>query len=470
MRYSSTHLNSSMKMRSTICIQKSEQKTSPTISGLQVDETPSAFSSEHFLPVNNSRPTFSGDRPKDKSFVIDDDYELSGTKGNLTPPPDVFETTRGAKLADSAKTNSETSRKSDLKRASNHEAETPMPPLDVKSFNKLPIWDFEDVYNQDALPRRTTCPQSLRNSKDESFKKIFLPNIRLYMYKDNVNMSEWNRLSHFNNPFGFMGFQYEEVMEAVKLIPKPKEPLFSPKPGSNGCVSCAVVGTGGILNGSRMGKEIDDHDYVIRMNGAVIKGHEEDVGNRTSVYVHTAHSITASKHFYKKYGYTSAPADKGIKYVMIPEGMRDFHWLTGLFKRKTIAAGQYRNLRPWMYYGSQFEESRFYVLHPDFLRYIRNRFLKSDNLNATFWPMVRPTNGAFTIFLALQTCDIVSAYGFMTEDYEKYNNHYYENNVTTQVIFYSNHDYILEKNTWKKLHDIKIIRLYQRMGSKKGTE
>lgn len=30
------------------------------------------------------------------------------------------------------------------------------------------------------------------------------------------------------------------------------------------CIRCAVVGNGGILNGSRKGKEIDEHDYVFR--------------------------------------------------------------------------------------------------------------------------------------------------------------------------------------------------------------
>uniref|UniRef100_UPI0037E93B79 alpha-N-acetylgalactosaminide alpha-2,6-sialyltransferase 1-like n=1 Tax=Semicossyphus pulcher TaxID=241346 RepID=UPI0037E93B79 len=403
----------------------------------------------------------------------EDLYRLIGfqyTKENGTPPPDVFTTTSKAKLAESSKANPVTETKHDRQIVSTRSAETPMPPLARKSFSKLPIWDFEEVYNQDASPRQTTCAQSLRNSQDESFKKAFLPNIRLYMHKDNVNMSEWNRLSHFNNPFGFMEFQYKDVMEAVKLIPKPKEPLFLPKPGSNGCVRCAVVGTAGILNGSKMGKEIDDHDYVIRMNGAVIKGHEEDVGNRTSVYVHTAHSITTSKYLFKKYGYTSAPTDKGIKYVMIPEGMRDFNWLTGLLRRERIATGPYRNSRPWTYYGDQFDESRFYVLHPDFLRYVRNRFLKSRNLNARYWAIVRPTNGAFAIFTALHTCDIVSMYGFMTEDYKKYNNYYFENNVKTHVVFYANHDYILEKNMWKKLHETKIMRLYQRTESETVTE
>ncbi|XP_045925740.1 alpha-N-acetylgalactosaminide alpha-2,6-sialyltransferase 1-like [Micropterus dolomieu] len=349
-------------------------------------------------------------------------------------------------------------------------AETPMPILSRNSFKKLPQWDFEDVYNQDAPRRQTTCAESLRNSKDESFKKAFLPNIRLFLHKDSINMSEWNRLSHFNNPFGFMEYKYNDVMTSLKLIPQPKEPLLLPKPGSGGCVRCAVVATGGILNGSKMGKEIDAHDYVFRMNGAAIKGYEEDVGNRTSVYVHTAHSITMSPYFFKKYGYTSAPHDEGIKYVLIPEGMRDFNWLEGLLKGERISAGSYRNHRPWTFYGGQYNESRFYVLHQDFLRYVRNRFLKSPHLNGSHWAIVRPTNGAFTLFLALHTCDTVNAYGFMTEDYKKYSNYYVEKNIKTNVIFYANHDYILEMKLWKKLHDSKIMRLYQRTDSETGTE
>lgn len=50
-----------------------------------------------------------------------------------------------------------------------------------------------------------------------------------------------------------------------------------------------------------------------RMNGAVIKGYEEDVGNKTSVYVHTAHSITSSQFGLRKYGYTSVPKDEVLK-------------------------------------------------------------------------------------------------------------------------------------------------------------
>ncbi|KAM4624586.1 alpha-N-acetylgalactosaminide alpha-2,6-sialyltransferase 1-like [Polymixia lowei] len=344
---------------------------------------------------------------------------------------------------------------------------TPMPILFRKNFQKLPQWDFDDVYIQDSHPRQSTCPWSLQKSEDPSFKQAFIPNIHLFIHKDNLNMSEWNRLAHFNNPFGFMEYNYSEIKAAVDLIPKPKEPLLLPRGDPDGCVRCAVVGTAGILNGSGMGKEIDAHDYVFRMNGAVTRGYEEDVGNKTSVYVHTAYSVMGSLFTLRQYGFKNIPRDEGIKYVMIPEGLRDFQWLQGLLSKTRVSTGDFKSLRPWTYYAEPFDKSRFYVLHPDFLRYVRNRFLKSSFLNLTHWSIVRPTNGAFTVFLALHTCDVVDAYGFMTEDYNKYSNYYFEKHAKTKVIFYSNHDYMLERNKWKKLHDTKIIRLYQRKNSRK---
>uniref|UniRef100_A0A672H5U6 alpha-N-acetylgalactosaminide alpha-2,6-sialyltransferase n=1 Tax=Salarias fasciatus TaxID=181472 RepID=A0A672H5U6_SALFA len=342
-------------------------------------------------------------------------------------------------------------------------AETPMPVLSKKAHKKLPQWDFEEVYNQDAPPRPTVSIQAQKNAEisDENFTKAFLPNIRLFLHKDNINMSEWNRLSHFNNPFGFMDLKYDEVMTAAKLIPRPSEPLLRPKPGGDGCVHCAVVGTAGILNGSKVGAEIDSHDYVFRMNGAITEGYEEDVGNRTSVYVHSAHSLVKSLYLLKKYGYKSiGPFFQGIKYVMMPEKLKDFQWLEGLLKGKRVAAGP-------LYYSGQYNETRFYVLHQDFLRYIRNRFLSSPKLKTKHWSSIRPTNGAFTIFLALHTCDTVDAYGFLTDDFEKYSNYYVQRDTKINFYFHPNHDFLLERDLWIDLHNRKIIRLYQRNDTEK---
>ncbi|CAL8301067.1 unnamed protein product [Lota lota] len=337
--------------------------------------------------------------------------------------------------------------------------ETPMPLLKKKNFRKLPQWDFEDVYTSNDLPRPMTCPLSLRKSEDANFKKNFIPNINLFMYNKSITVREWNRLSHFNNPFGFMEYDYSEVKAALRLIPKPQEPLLVAR--GDGCVTCAVVGTAGILSGSGMGKEIDGHNYVFRMNGAITQGYEEDVGNKTSVYLHTAFSLTSALSYYKQHGLRRFPRDEGIKYVMIPEGFRDFQWLQALFTGKLVSAGPYKHLRPSQYYTGKLDEKHFYVLHPDFMRYLRNRFLRSPSLNYEFWAVVKPSNGAVALFLALHTCDVVNAYGFITEDYQKYPYTYYKTNAQ-KMIFSFTHDFFTEMNAWKKLHNAGIIKLYQR--------
>ncbi|MED6259336.1 hypothetical protein ATANTOWER_021148, partial [Ataeniobius toweri] len=59
----------------------------------------------------------------------------------------------------------------------------------------------------------------------------------------------------------------------------------------------------------------------------------------------------------------------------------------------------------------------------------------------------------------------VSAYGFITEDYKKYSNYYVEKHLKSKVIFFANHDLVMEKDLWKQLHDKNIIKLYQRTES-----
>ncbi|XP_048870482.1 alpha-N-acetylgalactosaminide alpha-2,6-sialyltransferase 1-like isoform X2 [Brienomyrus brachyistius] len=338
-----------------------------------------------------------------------------------------------------------------------------------EAFVKMPKWEFEDLYVRDANFKQTSCPKSLRNNTDPEFKNAFIPDVRLFMQPEDLNRNVWNQLSHFNNPFGFMGYMYKDVKQAVDLIPKLKSHQLLPVPKS-GCISCAVVGTSGILNGSRMGQEIDSHDYVFRMNGAVIKGYEEDVGNKTSVYVHTSHSIISTLGQLGKYGFTSIPTDEGIKYVFLPEGLRDFQWLHALLNKVQVPKGEYQNLIPRMYYPNSLDLNRFYVLHPDFLRYVKNRFMRSAQLESAYWHYYRPTNGAFTLFLALHTCDVVDAYGFITANHSQYPNYYFDK-LRKSVIFYINHDYNLEIKLWEKLNDAKIIRLYKRKEDKdNGTD
>ncbi|XP_056325575.1 alpha-N-acetylgalactosaminide alpha-2,6-sialyltransferase 1.2 [Danio aesculapii] len=338
---------------------------------------------------------------------------------------------------------------------------TLLPIMDKHKFTSLPHWKFDDLYRSDPQFKQSECTTSLQKSSNPAFQQKFIPNIQLFLQRDHLNMSEWNRLYHFNNPFGYMGLNYTAIKAAVDTIPKPasSQLLHVPTGVKDGCIRCAVVGASGILNGSKLGKEIDSSDYVFRVNAAIIAGHEEDVGKRTSVYVHTAHSITQSLMIHKKRGFKQIPTDKDIKYVLIPEGPRDYNFLESLMKNRKIPSGAYRGRTPRKYYSGHFNESSYYILHPDFLRYVRNRFLRAKQLKTKRWWVVRPTNGAFTLLLAMHTCDFVKVYGFCTADYRKYPSYYYDTKHT-KLVFYGNHDYRLEMKTWKKFHDNKLIWLY----------
>ncbi|KAM4031305.1 alpha-N-acetylgalactosaminide alpha-2,6-sialyltransferase 1 [Anomaloglossus baeobatrachus] len=338
----------------------------------------------------------------------------------------------------------------------------------ASDFTAEPQWKTEEHYILVSSSHQTTCPMSIKiKAPNVSWlHEKFLRDITIFMDSRHFTDKEWKRLGHFVPPYGWMELKYPVVKEVVSVLPliTDQQLLLAEKSGKiPHCVTCAVVGNGGILNASRMGKEIDSHDYVFRVNGAVTEGYEDDVGKRTSFYGFTAFTMLSSLILLKGNGFSTIPHEKETKYILFTEGQRDYEWLKALQQNKEIANNslkQYR-LRPRDDFGNSFDLKNLLVVHPDFSRYLKNRFLRSTILEGIHWRFYRPSTGALVLLTALHLCDTVNAYGFMTDDFKEYANHYYDK-TKTELVFYINHDFILEKDLWARLDKENIIKLYKR--------
>ncbi|XP_075701354.1 alpha-N-acetylgalactosaminide alpha-2,6-sialyltransferase 1 [Rhinoderma darwinii] len=339
--------------------------------------------------------------------------------------------------------------------------------LKANDFSAEPKWKTEEDYILVNSSHQTSCPISIKIKAHNNpwLKQRFLDKITIFMDGRHFNDEQWKRLGHFIPPFGWMDLKYPVVEGVVSLLPHiaNQQLLLAEKSGETpNCVTCAVVGNGGILNASRLGKEIDLHDYVFRVNGAVIKGYEDDVGKRTSFYSFTAFTMLSSLLILKNRGFSTIPQDKETKYILFSEGQRDYEWLKALHQNKELGRGllQQHRLFPRNDFGNSFDFKKLLVVHPDFARYLKNRFLRSNILNGKHWRLYRPSTGALVLLTALHLCDTVSAYGFMTEDFKEYANHYYDE-TKTETVLYINHDFLLEKDLWARLHEENIIKLYK---------
>ncbi|KAE8577022.1 hypothetical protein XENTR_v10004403 [Xenopus tropicalis] len=308
-----------------------------------------------------------------------------------------------------------------------------------------------------------TCPTSLqlRVKNDSYFKTIFNFEVPLLLWNSHLTENNWDTLSKRPVPYGWKDLPREDVASALKLLNDSANKAMFERQGPQKCIRCAVVGNGGILNGSKKGKEIDGHDYVFRLNGAVIKGFEKDVGTKTSFYGFTVNTMKNSLISYQEHGFTETPKGKDLHYIFIPSDLRDYVMLRSGILGVKVPSGYDEGDKPSEYFGPKPSPKKFKMLHPDFLLYTRDRFLKSDILNTEYASLYMPSTGGLMLLTALHSCDQVSAYGFITPDYNRYSDHYYERQKVP-LEFYANHDMLMEMQLWGRLHDRGIIKLYKR--------
>ncbi|KAI8520278.1 protein sialylation [Branchiostoma belcheri] len=162
------------------------------------------------------------------------------------------------------------------------------------------------------------------------------------------------------------------------------------------------------------------------VNAAMTEGFEEDVGTRTSFYFHDVNTMKNSQASARKFGYKHPPQDKDTIYTTISSGIRDYVYFDAAMSWKPVESGRDKSKAPPSQYGEKPANTKFRMLHPDFMRYLKYHWLDSPRRKGKLENIYRPTTGGSMLLTALHVCDVTDVYGFITADHTKYNDHYYE--------------------------------------------
>ncbi|XP_075067786.1 CMP-N-acetylneuraminate-beta-galactosamide-alpha-2,3-sialyltransferase 1 [Mixophyes fleayi] len=229
-----------------------------------------------------------------------------------------------------------------------------------------------------------------------------------------------------------------KAMDVNKAI----EEMFKVIPGDNNllvqnpyrCRTCAVVGNSGNLKDSQYGRDIDGHDFVLRMNHAPTAKFEKDVGNRT-----THHFI---------YPESFRDLRENVSMVLIPFKVMDLQWVVSALTTGTINhtyAPVPRKIKV--------SKDEILVYHPEFMKYIYDNWLHRHGRY--------PSTGLLSVIFALHICDKVDLYGFGADSKGNWH-HYWENNPSSGAFRQTGvHDGDFEAEIIGNLTSIKKIEVYK---------
>uniref|UniRef100_A0ACB8F0B5 Uncharacterized protein n=1 Tax=Sphaerodactylus townsendi TaxID=933632 RepID=A0ACB8F0B5_9SAUR len=124
------------------------------------------------------------------------------------------------------------------------------------------------------------------------------------------------------------------------------------------CKKCIVVGNGYTLRGQHLGKFIDSHNVIIRINDSPLKGYENDVGKKTTFRLFFPESALTNP---------LENNDNDTVFILVPFKTLDLLWVKGMLQNRmdeekkasyllhrlqeggemATGYGQVLNLKPW---------------------------------------------------------------------------------------------------------------------------
>ncbi|XP_020390909.1 CMP-N-acetylneuraminate-beta-galactosamide-alpha-2,3-sialyltransferase 2-like [Rhincodon typus] len=213
-------------------------------------------------------------------------------------------------------------------------------------------------------------------------------------------------------------------------------PKFNPiKNGhSCNCRRCAIVGNSGNLKGSNYGQLIDSQDYVIRMNRAVTKGHESDVGKKTT------------HHF--MYPESAKDLEPNVHLVLVPFKPHDLLWFANVLTNKNFFL-THRKLKGHITADS----NKVIIFHPGFFKYVHDEWTEHHGRY--------PSTGMLALIFGLHICDQLLVFGYGGDRNGNWH-HYWENNRLGGAFRVTGvHNATFEMNIITRLAEIGKIQLYR---------
>ncbi|XP_055315555.1 beta-galactoside alpha-2,6-sialyltransferase 1 [Sitodiplosis mosellana] len=195
--------------------------------------------------------------------------------------------------------------------------------------------------------------------------------------------------------------------------------------------SCVIVSSAGSLFESGLGKFIDNHDIVLRFNHAPTKGHEKDVGSKTTIRV--VNSQVVSK---REFNFVESPIFENVSIAA---------WDPGKFNgtlHDWISKPDFQLFKNYKRFMKRRPDAKFYLLDP---RSIWNLWKALHIYTGLKIRQNPPSSGFIGLALLLPHCGNIDIVEYMPSTRLTSRCHYYDSEMNSACTFGTWHPLAAEK-------------------------